>query len=293
MYKTGLASAQEKLQSAVSEIRRGNEAIQQLQNDVKTCRDKIQSKNEVIRKQEALIQELRSRLADSNREESKLKDEIALGTQKRELLERELNTAKANIAEGADIIQKNQEVITHLNEMINSLQLGGASGGVNSWSTPVQQPKSYQEQKQPEHYTYQTSDRDADKLFSSPQYSHAEESGSFQHTNKLTNKVSPDSITYLKDDVYDRNYSHQSRLKVSTKHFSLSPQQLTSNFDVKEQSQKGFYDGVLDPKYLVPSSEQYKTHSPSTQYISGITRGNRKQPVAYSWQLDDFGREGE
>lgn len=312
LYKTGLASAQEKLQTAVGEIRRGNEAIQQLQNDVQACRSKLQSKNEVIRKQEALVQELRTRVAEISRKESKLRDDLALGVQKRELLERELKTAQASISEGAEIIQKNQEVISHLNEMINSLQLGGGAGaGMSSWASPVQPPRPEQQPPQHGHFSYQSSDQlaspvpDVDNQYSSPPQGSSklteELARSHQH-NKYVNKVSPDSVADYGGHHQDDNSFNRSRHRSSTSYqtsqrFSLSPQHLQSNMDESSggSHQKGYYDGVLDPRHLEPSAKslQHKTHSPSTDYIAGITRSNRNKPAAYSWQLDDFGREGE
>jgi hypothetical protein len=346
LYKAGLSSAQDKLQAAVGEIRRGNEAIQQLQQDVQACRGKIQSKNEVIRKQEALVKELRTRVAESAREEGQLKDAALLGGQRRELLERELSTAKASIAEGAEIIQKNQEVIAHLNDMINSLQLGGGGGrggggGMGGWASPVRPSRSEQQQQQqqeggePGHYMYQATEQQQQppmgspaghavqeteeaglELYRSPlQASHLLEASKTQHSRKLVHEVSPDSVTYgVSDDIkfnqthhqhqHQQQYQHQHQQRTSrqipSQRFSLSPQHLQNSYDLDDHSsapgQKGYYDGVLDPRLLAPShGEQHNSPSPSsTQHIPGITRSNRQAKATsapYSWQLDDFGRE--
>ena len=128
-------------------------------------------------------------------------------------------------------------------------------------------------------------------------------------------KVSPDSVTHmLLEDKFSTQHG-QERLyqPPASQRFSLSPQQqaLTPQDFYPANSTvcttKGYYDGVLDPKYLLPespplqntsttsfSSQRQQSHSSlSPQYIPGITRSSRRAPAAYSWQLDDFGRDGE
>jgi hypothetical protein len=86
----------------------------------------VQSKNEVIRRQEDAVKDLRDRVADLTRQVNSRDDSLVLGERQRELLERELKEARKNVAEGAELVQRNEEVINHLNEMLNSFQLGGS-----------------------------------------------------------------------------------------------------------------------------------------------------------------------
>lgn len=269
----------------MGEIRRGNEAIQALQKDVEACRGKLQSKNEVIRRQEALVVELRGRVAEMTRAEGKLRDAAAVDEQRRELLERELKTAQASVAEGGDIIQKNQEVINHLNEMINSLQLGG--GGGSAWASPGVRPRSEG------HFSYQPAaagepgpEASLDRLYASPE-AHLPPR---EQKNRHPNKVSPDSVTLgpaHDDDAHHALSGHFSSSKQHHQRLSLSPQQSTG----KDAPSPGYYDGVLDPRLLAPHSKNTPLHPAR---ITGITRSDRQQKnTAYSWQLDDFGREGE
>ena len=206
--------------------------------------------------------------------------------------------------------------------------------GMSAWASRVRPSPSEQPGGQRDHFTYQTTpeqpmssathdidrdrdrSRDLDQLYSSPPMSSQLQGGqapshslSHQEHGAYVNKVSPDSVTYnmREEDNYfsktqhqhqHQHHHHKQKLQQpAVERFSLSPQQQSTDHHSGAQQQKGFYDGVLDPRLLAPSTSpqsQLKTHSPSTQYIAGITRSDRQphtKPAAYSWQLEDFGRE--
>ena len=86
------------------------QTIRQLQVEGAALKSKLQAKNEVIRKQETVVQEQRGRVADLSRQLASRDDALAVGSKQRDLLERELAEAKKSVAEGAELVQKNEEV---------------------------------------------------------------------------------------------------------------------------------------------------------------------------------------
>jgi hypothetical protein len=73
-------------------------------------KEKISSKNDIIRQQEKTVQEQKERLNDLNRKNLSLEENIGLLNQKRALLEREFNESKKQIQESAKLIQDNEKV---------------------------------------------------------------------------------------------------------------------------------------------------------------------------------------
>lgn len=132
LYRNSLAAVSEKLNVAIEEIKKGNHEIQRQQQECLQAKDRVSAKSEVIRKQEALIVELRSRLTDLERlsqghqaSANDTKNDMAL-------LQRDLEKTKQRLAESASIISTNQEVITWLNREISRYQLSGGIGSLGS-----------------------------------------------------------------------------------------------------------------------------------------------------------------
>jgi len=145
MYITNGEALQEKLRESGAEMTRGNALISRLQAEVKQLRDKSKAKSDVITRQEETVQELRSKVAEMERQALFEKDATLLSNSQVELLKKQLDESNEKLREGAKLISSNQEVIAYLNEEINKWQLGLRSGGevyaVTSTEKPT--PTSY------------------------------------------------------------------------------------------------------------------------------------------------------
>ena len=139
LYRTSLEAVNEKLLTAINEIKKGNQEISRQQQEISGLKDKTVSKSEVIRKQEALIVELRSKLSESQRENINLENQTNGEKADAVALRRELDKAKERLNESANIIQTNQEVITWLNREISRYQLSGGVGPLGAESYMYEQ----------------------------------------------------------------------------------------------------------------------------------------------------------
>ena len=142
LYRSSLEAVSEKLTTAVEEIKKGNMEISRLQNDSHQLKDRVSSKNEVIRKQEALVVELRSKLSEVER--TSQNNQATAKDSKDEVisLKRELEKSKERLTESANIISTNTEVITWLNREISRYQLSGGIGPLGSESYNFGSPDS-------------------------------------------------------------------------------------------------------------------------------------------------------
>lgn len=124
IYSTALSALQEKFKAAVNEINKGNEVkiflitpcnpsqtLRRFQAENQSLKEKISSKNDIIRQQEKTVQEQKERLNDLNRKNQSLEESIDVLNQKRALLEREFNESKKQIQESAKLIQDNEKVV--------------------------------------------------------------------------------------------------------------------------------------------------------------------------------------
>ena len=137
LYSTAVEAMQEKLVTANNEMQRGNHMIKAQLQEIDDLREKIRVKNEVIRKQEAFVVDLRAQVSDlasrlQNETDSKLTEQKRV-----ELLTKEVEAGREKVAAGLETLERNKEVMNHLNEMISQLQMGGNGGmGSPSWVTP-------------------------------------------------------------------------------------------------------------------------------------------------------------
>ena len=122
LYKSGVANLQAKLEESINEIHKGNRAIKQLQEEQRALRDKIKLKNQVIAKQEKILEAERKRAADLDSRIMQLEAEKQLAAREQARLETELATAEAKLQESRQLLESNQQVITWLNKEINGLQ---------------------------------------------------------------------------------------------------------------------------------------------------------------------------
>jgi hypothetical protein len=124
MYKTNCGALQDKLKQAASEVVKGNQGIARLQQEVAQLRDKMKVKSDVIRKQEALVTELRGRTGEGEGKLLLAQEAHRVATQEVAALQQRVKDTEHRIEESALIIANNQEVISYLNEEINKWQLG-------------------------------------------------------------------------------------------------------------------------------------------------------------------------
>jgi hypothetical protein len=86
------------------------QTLRRFQTETQSLKEKISSKNDIIRQQEKMVQEQKERLNDLNRKNLSLEETIGLLNQKRALLEREFNESKKQIQESVKVIQDNEKV---------------------------------------------------------------------------------------------------------------------------------------------------------------------------------------
>lgn len=123
LYKNNALTLQEKLEMSVGEIQKGNAIIHKLQGDVQALRGKLKTKNEVLRKQEAL-------LVEGQRGQDAGQHRLSMSVQENGRLTQELREMKVALEEAKRENESNQQVITWLNKEINDLQLGRGSSGL-------------------------------------------------------------------------------------------------------------------------------------------------------------------
>lgn len=139
-YFNSLQAMKDKLQSAVNEINKGNQVISSMQTDAQRSREVITTKNDVLRRQETLVQDLRNRVSEADRKADQAAD--ILSNKETELANtiRELDASKDRLSEATEIISSNQEVITWLNKELSRFQL--ATPGVVTYSVMTDKPYS-------------------------------------------------------------------------------------------------------------------------------------------------------
>jgi len=125
MYASSIQSLKDKLTSAVGEINKGNQLISSMQTDANRAREVIAAKNEVLRKQEMVMSDLRTRIGENGRQIDAQKESFALKEKELAHTAKELQGARERLEEGANVIKSNQEVITWLNRELSRYQLHG------------------------------------------------------------------------------------------------------------------------------------------------------------------------
>ena len=104
------ASLQEQLKGAAQEIDRGNQAMTLLQEQGRRLREKATLKSEVIRRQEALVQELQHKVAGLDQRVAACESSESRAVQKEAAARSELSDARARLQEASDLIANNQKV---------------------------------------------------------------------------------------------------------------------------------------------------------------------------------------
>jgi spindle assembly abnormal protein 6 len=136
LYHNSLQALKDKLTNAVGEINKGNQLISSMQTDAQRSREIIGSKNEVLRRQEQTIGELRGKIGECDRRVERAEDSEAAKDTQLATVRRELNDARARLKEGAEVIVSNQEVITWLNRELSRYQLSGPGTAAPGHGSP-------------------------------------------------------------------------------------------------------------------------------------------------------------
>ena len=139
-YFNSLQGMKEKLQSAVNEINKGNQVISSMQTDAQRSREVITTKNDVLRRQESLVHELRNRVGEADRKVDQATDILSNKESQLANTTRELEATKDRLSEATEIISSNQEVITWLNKELSRFQL--STPGVVTYSVMSDKPYS-------------------------------------------------------------------------------------------------------------------------------------------------------
>lgn len=123
LYKNNALTLQEKLEMSVGEIQKGNAIIHKLQADAQAFRRKLKTKNEVLKKQEAL-------LVEGQRGQDAGQHRLSMAVEENGRLTQVVREMKMALEEAKRENDSNQQVITWLNKEINDLQLGRGSSGL-------------------------------------------------------------------------------------------------------------------------------------------------------------------
>ncbi|KAG5180833.1 hypothetical protein JKP88DRAFT_349405 [Tribonema minus] len=143
-YRNNVVALQEKLEASVAEINRGNAIIQRIQSEHKALRSKVRLKTDVIRQQERILADQRDALAAARGETAAAQADAREEAARSQQLKRELEAVEARVAEGARLLESNQQVITWLNKELNDahLGMGGSSAPPPPFSVPPMFPAS-------------------------------------------------------------------------------------------------------------------------------------------------------
>ncbi len=122
-YKASNLKLQRKLELTVKEINKGNSAIETLQNEVKHGKERLKTKNVVIRQQEKVIEEKKNLLDDSQNDLTRTKKLYESEKSVTSELRSALQTSRDKLEEAHKMLDSNQNVIAFLNREINEKHL--------------------------------------------------------------------------------------------------------------------------------------------------------------------------
>lgn len=136
-----ISDLQDKVKSQSLELKQRESEASHSQQENKELRDRLKSKSDVIRKQESLVEQLRIKISDLEKELSNARNDISSLGLKSSTLESQLEDARKLISEKDAVIESNKQVISYLNEEQSKWQLGfiGATANSNT-RTPIAAP---------------------------------------------------------------------------------------------------------------------------------------------------------
>eukprot|EP00616_Rhizochromulina_sp_CCMP1243_P003733 CAMPEP_0118972608 /NCGR_PEP_ID=MMETSP1173-20130426/8872_1 /TAXON_ID=1034831 /ORGANISM="Rhizochromulina marina cf, Strain CCMP1243" /LENGTH=261 /DNA_ID=CAMNT_0006922171 /DNA_START=6 /DNA_END=788 /DNA_ORIENTATION=- len=128
LHKANTVTLQEKLKSSIAEINRGNDIIRRLQADMKTMRERVREKSEVIREQERVLDLERESKKGVEAAQHKMSLDSQHDKERIERLEVDLREAHRKLDESTRLLESNQQTIAWLNKELNATTTAGAIG---------------------------------------------------------------------------------------------------------------------------------------------------------------------
>lgn len=137
-YKSSSAKLQRKLELSIKEINKGNGVIETLQAELRQAKEKMRTKNIVIRQQERVLEDTRTTLEDEQTATERAKEQLEKEKAVSAELRAALQASKDRLEECNKMLESNQNVIAFLNKEINEAQLGpGARLSSTSHPSPT------------------------------------------------------------------------------------------------------------------------------------------------------------
>ncbi|KAH7472148.1 Spindle assembly abnormal protein 6-like protein [Phytophthora ramorum] len=124
MYRDNHARLQQKLELSISEINKGNEIIERIQNENRTLKSKMRMKAKIIKQQEQFVEEKQLQREEALLELKSTKEDIRKRDEHVAQLKDTIKELSQKLEDSNKLLASNQQVITWLNKEINEAQLG-------------------------------------------------------------------------------------------------------------------------------------------------------------------------
>ncbi|KAL3660446.1 hypothetical protein V7S43_014598 [Phytophthora oleae] len=124
MYRDNHARLQQKLELSISEINKGNEIIERIQNENCTLKSKMRMKAKIIKQQEQFVEEKQLQREEALLELKSTKDDLRKRDEHISQLKDTIKELSQKLEDSNKLLASNQQVITWLNKEINEAQLG-------------------------------------------------------------------------------------------------------------------------------------------------------------------------
>ncbi|KAI9988632.1 hypothetical protein PInf_022082 [Phytophthora infestans] len=124
MYRDNHARLQQKLELSISEINKGNEIIERIQNENRTLKAKMRMKVKIIKQQEHFVEEKQLQREEALLELKSTKEDIRKRDEHILQLKDTIKELSQKLEDSNKLLASNQQVITWLNKEINEAQLG-------------------------------------------------------------------------------------------------------------------------------------------------------------------------
>ncbi|POM64791.1 Spindle assembly protein [Phytophthora palmivora] len=124
MYRDNHGRLQQKLELSISEINKGNEIIERIQNENRTLKSKMRMKVKIIKQQEQFVEEKQLQREEALLELKSTKDDIRKRDEHVLQLKDTIKELSQKLEDSNKLLASNQQVITWLNKEINEAQLG-------------------------------------------------------------------------------------------------------------------------------------------------------------------------
>ncbi|CAH0521181.1 unnamed protein product [Peronospora belbahrii] len=124
MYRDNHARLQQKLELSISEINKGNDIIERIQNENRTLKSKMRIKAKIIKQQEQFVEEKQLQREEALLELKSTKEDIRKRDDHILQLKATIKELSQKLEDSNKLLASNQQVITWLNKEINEAQLG-------------------------------------------------------------------------------------------------------------------------------------------------------------------------